>query len=176
VRPPQPKGVAELGYANSVKWEESQGADRYRRGLYIHFQRTTPYPQLMNFDMPDAILSCTRRQRSSTPLQALNLLNDPVYFEAAKALAVRVLQNGAPTWRERLDYAFRLCLGRPVTAREADSMAGMFAQQRALLATRPDEARALFPNWLDGIETLDGALWTAAARVLLNTDEFLHRE
>lgn len=74
-RPPQPQGVAELGYANNIKWEESQGADRYRRGLYIHFQRAAPYPQLVNFDAPDGMLSCTRRQRSNTPLQALNLLN-----------------------------------------------------------------------------------------------------
>jgi len=68
IKPPQPKGVAELSYAGSVKWEESTGADKYRRGLYIHFQRTTPYPQLMNFDAPSASLSCTRRERTDTPL------------------------------------------------------------------------------------------------------------
>ena len=90
VRPPQPAGVAELGYANNVKWVESKGADRYRRGMYIHFQRTTPYPMLMNFDEPDSNTSCTRRRRSNTPLQSLNLLNDPVFFEAAQALAARV--------------------------------------------------------------------------------------
>ena len=88
VRPPQPTGVAELGYANSVKWVESKGADRYRRGFYIHYQRTTPYPQLINFDAPDSNVACTRRTRSNTPLQALNLLNDPVFLEAAQALAV----------------------------------------------------------------------------------------
>ena len=93
VKPPQPKGVAELSYANSVKWEESTGADRYRRGLYIHFQRTTPYPQLMNFDAPNSDLSCTRRERTDTPLQALNLLNDPVFFEAAQGLAFRVMRD-----------------------------------------------------------------------------------
>ena len=69
------------------------GADRYRRGLYIHFQRTTPYPQLMNFDAPNSNLACTRRERTDTPLQALNLLNDPVFFEAAQGLAFRVLRE-----------------------------------------------------------------------------------
>ena len=95
VKPPQPKGVAELSYAGSVKWVESTGPDRYRRGLYIHFQRTTPYPQLMNFDAPSANLSCTRRERTDTPLQALNLMNDPVFFEAAQALAFRVMREAS---------------------------------------------------------------------------------
>src|ERR1035441_7834136 len=93
VKPPQPAGVAELGYAGNVNWTESTGPDRYRRGLYIHFQRTTPYPMLMNFDEPDSNTTCTRRGRSNTPLQALNLLNDPVFFEAAQALATRVLRS-----------------------------------------------------------------------------------
>ena len=83
VRPPQPPGVAELGYSNSVKWKESVGADRYRRGLYIHYQRTTPYPLLTNFDAPDSNTACARRRRSNSPLQSLNLLNDPVFYEAA---------------------------------------------------------------------------------------------
>jgi hypothetical protein len=130
----------------------------------------------MNFDMPDAILSCSRRQRSSTPLQALNLLNDPVFFEAARGLAVRILRTGPSGWRERLDFAFRLCLGRPADRRDADTMAGMFERQRRLFETSPEEARALFPHQLDEVGTIDGALWTAAARTLLNTDEFLHRE
>src|SRR5207302_7959725 len=65
VRPPLPPGVAELGYAGSVKWKTSVGADRYRRGLYIFFQRTTPYPELMNFDAPSSLLACSRRARST---------------------------------------------------------------------------------------------------------------
>jgi hypothetical protein len=91
-KPPQPVGVAELGYGGR-KWELSPGRERYRRGLYIHFQRTTPYPMLMNFDAPDMSVACSRRSRSTTPLQALNLLNDEVFFEAAKALAWRVAEE-----------------------------------------------------------------------------------
>jgi hypothetical protein len=89
VRPPQPKGVSEIGYSGS-HWEESRGKDRYRRGLYIHFQRTTPYPLLANFDAPKGTVTACRRLRTDTPLQALNLLNDPVFLEAAQALAEQV--------------------------------------------------------------------------------------
>src|SRR6185369_3151040 len=108
VKPPQPKGVAELSYGGNVKWEESTGADRYRRGLYVHFQRTTPYPQLMNFDAPNSNLACTRREHTDTPLQALNLLNDPAFFEAAQGLAFRILREssiaaqGTGGFREKL--------------------------------------------------------------------------
>jgi len=146
VRPPQPAGVAELGYANSVKWVDSAGPDRYRRGLYIHFQRTTPYPMLMNFDAPDSNTSCTRRRRSNTPLQSLNLLNDPVFFEAAQALAARVTREAPP--EGRIDYAFNLCLARKPTSREEEILAQHYAKQGML----------------------------GVARVLLNLDEFITRE
>ncbi len=96
VKPPQPAGVAELGYGRTnSKWAESAGKLRYRRGLYVHYQRTTPYPFLVNFDEPDSDLACPRRRVSNTPLQSLHLLNDPVFFEAAGALAKRV-QEQAP--------------------------------------------------------------------------------
>jgi hypothetical protein len=123
VRPPQPAGIAELGYGNSVKWPEDKGPERYRRGLYIHFQRTTPYPMLMNFDAPDSNVACTRRSRSNTPLQALNLLNDPVFFEASQALAHRVLSERKPSTPERIERAFQLCLGRRPTERERQGSA-----------------------------------------------------
>lgn len=96
IKPPQPKGVAELTYANSNKWVETQGPAQYRRGLYIHFQRTAPYPQLMNFDAPEATVACSRRRSSNTPLQSLNLMNDPVFLEAARALAYRASSKADP--------------------------------------------------------------------------------
>jgi hypothetical protein len=91
IRPPLPAGLTNLGYGNFVKWPENTGSERYRRGLYIFFQRTVPYPQLMMFDAPDSNVSCPKRERSTTPLQALNLLNDPVFFEAAQAMAAGLL-------------------------------------------------------------------------------------
>jgi hypothetical protein len=177
VRPPQPKGVAELGYADGFKWEESSGPDRYRRGLYIHFQRSVPYPQLMTFDAPNGVLSCSRRERSNTPLQALNLLNDPVFFEAAQALALRVLrESGGTSFRSRLNYLFRLCLGRDANQLEADSMSAYFERQQTLLNQRPEEAAAFFSHELDGIPSSEAATWVAASRAVLNLDEFLNRE
>ncbi len=177
VKPPQPKGVAELSYANSVKWEESTGADRYRRGMYIHFQRTTPYPQLMNFDAPNSNLSCTRRERTNTPLQALNLLNDPVFFEAAQGLALRVLRDGpAGGFRHRLDYAFRATLGRAPTARETERLGSFFDETMKNLRDHPETVAAMFPNRLEGVPQLDAAGWVEVSRVLLNLDEFITRE
>jgi hypothetical protein len=130
IKPPQPAGVAELTYANSNKWKESTGGNRYRRGLYIHFQRTAPYPQLMNFDAPEGTVACSRRRASDTPLQSLNLLNDPVFYEAAQALAFR-----APS----VSPAFELALGRKPTEKETARLEklrqdqGMVAVARVLL-------------------------------------------
>ncbi len=152
VRPPQPAGIAELGYAGSVKWKESTGSDRYRRGLYIHYQRTTPYPFLANFDEPDSVLACTRRRASDTPLQALNLLNDPVFYESAEALAFRLEREAPPSFDARLDYAYRLCFGRGPSATERARLAAYFQSQPAAYG------------------------WTGVARVLLNTHEFITRE
>jgi hypothetical protein len=176
VRPPQPKGVSQLSYGDGFKWEESSGADRYRRGLYIHFQRTVPYPQLMTFDAPDGNLSCSRRERSNTPLQALNLLNDPVFFEAAQALALRVLRESGSEFRSRLNYLFRLCLGRDAGPQEVDSMRAYFERQQTLLSQRDPEAATFFAHELDGITRTEAATWAAASRAVLNLDEFLNRE
>ncbi len=168
VHPPQPAGVAELGYADSIKWTNDEGAARYRRGLYIHFQRTTPYPMLMNFDTPDSNVACARRRRSNSPLQALNLLNDPAFFEASQAFALRLARESKPD--ERLDYAFSLALSRKPTARERERMQKFLDQQATELSAHPDQARQLLP--LAPAE----AAWVSAARVLLNLDEFITRE
>ena len=90
VKPPQPAGVASLAYGakSDDSWVESKGDDKYRRGLYIHFQRATPYPLLMNFDAPKSVVAQCKREQSNTALQALNLLNDPVFVEAGTALGV----------------------------------------------------------------------------------------
>jgi hypothetical protein len=178
VKPPQPKGVAELSYAGSVKWEESTGADRYRRGMYIHFQRTTPYPQLTNFDAPSSNLSCTRRERTNTPLQALNLLNDPVFFEAAQGLALRLIREGpaGPGFRDRLNYAFAVTLARPPSTHEAERLGAFFDETTRNLRDHPETVAAMFPNRLEGVPQLDAAAWVELSRVLLNLDEFITRE
>jgi uncharacterized protein DUF1553/uncharacterized protein DUF1549/cytochrome c len=176
VRPPQPKGVAELSYAGSVKWNESTGPDRYRRGLYILFQRTVPYPQLMNFDEPNSNLSCTRRERTNTPLQALNLLNDPVFLEAAQGLAFRIMRESSGPFRDRLNFAYQVAIGRPPTTREAERMGKFFDDTTRDLTSNPQTVTALFPNQLEGIPQSEAAAWVELSRVLLNLDEFITRD
>jgi cytochrome c553 len=176
VRPPQPAGVSELSYSNSVKWNESQGADRYRRGLYIHFQRTAPYPMLVNFDAPNSNLSCSRRQRSDTPLQALDLLNDVVFFEAAQSLAYRIVRESPAGFRDRLTYAYELALARPPASKEAERMAKYFDQQMGALAADAKQAGQLFPTPVEGVQPAEAAAWVGVSRILLNLDEFITRE
>ena len=176
VRPPQPKGVSELSYANSVKWVESTGADRYRRGLYIHFQRTSPYPQLMNFDAPNADLSCTRREHTDTPLQALNLMNDSVFFEAAQGLALRVIREGGDAFGDRLNYAYLVTLGREPVTHERERMERYYSETRGGLARDAAAVTALFPTRIEGVPQLDAAAWVELSRVMLNLDEFITRE
>lgn len=170
VRPPQPKGVAELGYGNSVKWNEDQGPARYRRGLYVHYQRTTPYPMLSNFDEPDSNLTCTRRRRSNSPLQALNLMNDPVFFEAAQALAYRLSTETAGNAGARVDQAFQFALGRMPTQTERQRLLQFLDDQASRLNQNPKAAAQVAP-----VDPL-AAAWVSVSRVLLNLDEFMTRE
>src|SRR5204862_6813021 len=118
VKRAQPAGSSEVTYAGRAKWNESKGPDRFRRGMYTWFQRTSPYPMLMTFDAPDSNLSCVRRERSNTPLQALTLLNDSAFVECAQALGRRLAQESAASVEGRLRSAVRVCLSRDPTPRE----------------------------------------------------------
>jgi hypothetical protein len=171
VKPPQPDSVSKAGYAN--KWEASTGEDRYRRGLYTFLQRTSPFAQFVTFDLPDISRSCSRRERSNTPLQALNLLNDPVFMETAQALAVRIL-NEVPDGddSQRLEHGFLLTLSRSPRPAESERLLGYLQQQREILSGEAESAGALLQN----TSRTDGAEWVTLASVLLNLDEFIHRE
>jgi hypothetical protein len=177
VRPPQPPGVVELGFGgNQSKWKESTGSERYRRGLYIQFLRTTPYPQLVNFDAPNSLVPCSRRERSTTPLQALNLLNDVVFMEAAQVLAIRILREQRGDLVDRLNYGFQLCLSRLPRPQERDRLLEYYEQQKGILDRKPELVHSLFPAQdLDGISPADAAVWVGVSRLLLNLDEFITR-
>jgi hypothetical protein len=176
IRPPLPPGVADLSYGSGIQWKPSEGAEQYRRGLYIHFQRTVPYPQLMNFDAPSSLLACSRRERSTTPLQALNLLNDPVFFQAAQGLATRILRENLGSPSDRLDYAFQLCIGRWPEPDERDRLVQFYKQQKEILARDPGIAAGLFPaQGVEGLNSTEAAAWVSVSRVLLNLDEFITR-
>ncbi len=177
VYPPQPDGVKELTYGwDTDRWEESRGPDRYRRGLYTFFQRTAPYPQMMNFDAPDSNRTASRRRRSNTPLQALNLLNDDVFVEAARALAIRVLSEAAPDWDARLRRMFQLALARFPAEREAGWLSASYGRQTRLLEESPAEARQLARVELPDHGPVEIAAWMGIGRILMNTDEYITRE
>lgn len=183
VKPPQPESVSKEAY-RSV-WEPSEGADRYRRGLYTFLQRTSPFAQFVTFDLPDASRSCTRRERSNTPLQALNLLNDPVFLEAAQAFAARVLREERGTNGEgkegnvderRLSRAFLLALGRNPQGAEVQRLLAYLRQQQELFESDAASAQQL----LQDTPLVEGssaeAAWVALCSVLLNLDEAVTRE
>lgn len=176
IRPPLPAGLIKLGFGNFVKWPENTGPERYRRGLYIFFQRTVPYPQLMMFDAPDSNVSCPKRERSTTPLQALNLLNDPVFFEAAQAMAAGLWRENLGSNANRLDTAFRSALSRSPSVVEKDRMLSFLEQQRNRFLQEPTLAAALFAGKLEGASDAEMAAWIVLSRSILNLDEFLTRE
>ncbi len=174
VKPPQPAGISELTYAGSAKWVESKGEDRYRRGMYTWFQRTSPYPMLTTFDAPDGNLCCVRRDRTNTPLQALTLLNDATFVECAQALAKRIVTEKKGSASERLDHGFRLCFGRHPTPPEHEHLLKLYDEVLALCRANPKEATRLTGTTGDaGVEI---AAWMTVARLLMNLDEFVTRE
>ena len=175
VRPPQPEGAKRMGATGDGGWKVSEGPDRYRRGMYIQYQRMAPYPLLTNFDMPNGYDAACRRDRSNSPLQALNLLNDPVFIEAAQALAMRTLGETEAT-TDRLNHAFKLCLARDPEPVETDWLQTSLEEQRSILAADTKRARILFPIEMAGLPPEEGAAWVGVSSVLLNLDEFLTRE
>ena len=141
----------------SNSWKASEGADRYRRGLYTFILRTSPFAQAITFDAPPPVDVCTRRDRSNTPLQALTLLNDPVFGEMAAAFAERVRREGGVSDDDRLRFAWKLCFGRSGSEAELTRLQQYFDLQRE---TNKDESAA----------------WTNLASVLLNLHEFITRD
>jgi mono/diheme cytochrome c family protein len=177
VRPPQPAGISELTYAGSARWVESVGPDRYRRGMYTWFQRTSPYPMLMTFDAPDSNVCCVRRDRSNTPLQALTLLNDTVFVECAQALGKRVVDDKPSDVKERVRYAFRLCVAREPSVAELERLVRLYDELLAKCRAKPDAAAKLIGKMKPaGADVPEAATWVALARTLLNLDEFVTRE
>jgi mono/diheme cytochrome c family protein len=183
VYPPQPPGVYQFTQIPR-DWRASTGPDRYRRGMYTFWWRSAPHPDLIVFDAPDATQTCTRRNRSNTPLQALTLLNDQGFFELAQGLATRILQEGPSSGdEERLAYAFVLCLGRKPAIHEREVLSRLLRKEREVFGSDPREARQVAPPFLRSLtlparlpEVVEGAAWTSVARTLLNLDEFITRE
>jgi Protein of unknown function (DUF1553) len=185
VMPPAPAFVFQppSSYA-PFPWVDEQGPNRYRRALYTWRRRSTPYPLLSTFDVPEGNTACVRRNRSNTPLQALVTLNETLAVEAARALASRALADGGSTDAERVGHAFRLCVSRSPSEAERDVLLKLLEGQR----------RRIADGWLNPWEIVTGAgdrrpvalpagaspaqwaAYTVMARVLLNLDETITRE
>ncbi|MGE0760887.1 MAG: DUF1549 and DUF1553 domain-containing protein, partial [Pirellulaceae bacterium] len=190
VYPPQPEGVFEFTQ-DPKPWPTATNADRYRRGLYTYFWRSSPYPALMVFDAPNGNVTCTRRLRSNTPLQALTLANDVQFVECARGLAWRVLTESSADPGRQLTFAFQTCLGRVPSAaehrrlvelldRQLEAYAGDSAAADAILgevlAAEDGPSRAENSAASGAVDRTAWAAWTAVCRVLLNLDEFITRE
>jgi hypothetical protein len=130
---------------------------------------------MVTFDAPDSMRSCSRRERSTTPLQALNLLNDPVFFEAAQVLAVKVLREHHGSTNSRLDYAFETVLGRPPKQSEKERLRALYQEQKRILDQNGAAAKVFPAAHLEGIDQLEAAAWVGVSRVLLNLEEFITR-
>jgi mono/diheme cytochrome c family protein len=168
VMPYQPDGIWNLPY-NADKWTNATDDGRYRRGLYTFWRRTAPYPSFVTLDAASREYCTVRRVRTNTPLQALNLLNDPAFFEAAKALATRTLKEAPDTTDGRIDYAVRLTTARHPTPAERTRLAALYTQQLAQFQQSPESAKQI-------ADTPDQAAWAMLCNVLLNLDETLTKE
>jgi cytochrome c553 len=179
VHPYQPSGYWSYLNFPPREWDDSSGEDQYRRGLYTHWQRTFLHPSLLAFDAPTREECVAERTRSNTPQQALALLNDPTYVEAARVFAARILRDGGKSFDERLRWAYAQALSRAPSGAESRVLAELLRKHerhyrqdsgaaRRLLATgqaaparKPDEAQL--------------AAWTSLARAILNLPELITR-
>ena len=163
-------------------WTAAEGKDRYRRTVYGFRKRSMPDPVMSNFDAPNGDFACARRIRSNTPLAALASLNETVYVEAARAFALRILNEGGQTDADRVDFAFRLCTARPPSDAERTQVLDFLATRRDRLAEgwlNPREITTGNAQTLPALPAAatpqDAAAWTLVARVLLNMDETLNK-
>ncbi len=164
-------------------WNTAKNEDRFRRALYTFRYRSIPYPMLQVFDAPNGDISCVRRSRSNTPLQALTTLNEPLFLESARALAMRTLQEGGKTDAQRINYAVRRCMSRNPTEQETAELTRLLEKETKHfgddgakpweLATTDPTQPPVLPK---GATPAQLAGWTAVSRVLLNLDETITKE
>jgi hypothetical protein len=179
VRPHRPQLGLRSAFGGSTDWESSPGEDRYRRGLYTSWRRTTPYPSFTTFDAPSREVCTIRRIATNTPLQALASLNDPVFVEAAQGLARRLMAHPGTT-HERCDLGMRLCTARHATEDERVVLSALYSASLAQYQQSPEMAAELAEDPLGpapaAMNRAELAAWTVVANVLLNLDEVLAKK
>jgi hypothetical protein len=174
VYPYQPAGLwQEAGTGKS--YSQSKGDGLYRRSLYSFWRRTSPPPSMTTFDAPSREFCLTRRERTATPMQALTLLNDRQFVEAARVLAASLLQKSPGDGAAQVREAFRLLTSRQPTDREVEVLAELLASQREHFAGQPDKAREYVSTGesaaADGLDAAGHAALTAVVQALMNYDE-----
>ena len=178
VRPYQPALPSEH-FGNGEKYVPSKGGDLYRRGVYTYWKRALVYPAFVTFDAPTRETCVVQRPRTSTPLQSLVLMNDPVYVEASRGLAQRVLGAGRMDLTKRITYAFRLAVARAPHAGELETLERVYHQQLDNYKQDREAAAALVSIGElarpEHLETSELAAWTAIGNVLLNLNETITR-
>ncbi len=176
VQPPKPNFGLTAAFGGTTDWQPSAGEDKFRRGLYTRVRRNAPYPSMTTFDAPERTSCSIRRLRTNTPLQALVTLNDPVYIEAAQALARRIATQPGDT-KAKVTSGFRFALTRPPTEKETQRLADLFTRAQTQYAKDTAKATAMATKPLGpipmGSNVTDLAAWTVVANVLLNLDETL---
>ena len=183
VMPPQPEGVWAPVYS-SDRWTTAEDEDRYRRGLYTFWKRSSPYATFMTFDAPSREVSCTRRERTNTPLQALALLNDPAFVECAAGLAARAFHAGSAD-HERATRMWLIAVSRVPDSKELDTTLRLLALERGRAQAAPEQVQRLLEANRNAMErSTNGhaaippdelAAWIAVANMLLNLDEVVVR-
>ncbi len=177
VFPPQPAGLWQAAFNGERTWTDSKGEDRYRRGLYVFWRRTVPYPSMATFDAPSREICAIKRVRTNTPLQSFVTMNDPVYVEAAQALARRIVREGGADVAARVRYALQLCQCRPPRPEQAEPLRSLYEAELVRYRNDRQAAASLATDPIGplppGMDTAELAAWTAVANVLLNLDSVL---
>ena len=173
VMPPQPEGTWNV-IRHTARWTTSTGEDRYRRALYTLWRRSSPYPSLVTFDSPSREFCVSRRMPTNTPLQALVTLNEPVYVEAAEALARRMHTEAGPTPAAQLRHGYRLVQFKEPDATRLDALLSFYRKTLERYQQAPDEIAALIQN--PEAQTPERAALINTANVLLNLDAVIMKE
>lgn len=176
VRPPQPNLGLKAAFGGGIDWSTSSGEDKFRRGLYTSWRRSSPYPSMATFGAPNREVCTVRRGNTNTPLQALVTLNDPVYIEAAQALSRRMAACKG-TVADMIRHGFQLCLSRYPNKVETSRLIALYDSTRNKYAADLKLAQEMATNPIGpvpkDIDVVELATLTVVANILLNLDETL---
>jgi hypothetical protein len=165
--PPQPEGVWKTVYS-SDQWVTAEGPDRYRRGLYTYWRRTSPYPSFVMFDAPSREFCTARRIATNTPLQALVTMNDPVYMECAAALAKRAAEQAGPDRDARIAWAYQTVTTQPASSTAMDALSDLYAAALEQYPSVQTDASGWAPS-------ADDYALTIVANTIMNLDSALNK-